>query len=227
MLEDDDKKMDFTYTDGYGTYSSRGVSASIRFDGNYNAVGGDDPKKKGKPAPKNSLPTSTVADPAQSKDPIIQGGVGLATALALDDVSGVGVADDPLIPIVLAATAIYAAVTTDFVQKMSNEIDRIAKKATGPIGYSYELRVNNAGTYIDVRGLPVNLNAGYIWKYGKATNGYNRYSQTELRTMVPGGVRQNILFVGNEVQIRIFEKYFIYGYYFNHGNLPPGNKIFR
>ncbi len=47
MLEDDDKKMDFTYTDGYGTYSSRGLTSSINFNGAYNAVSGGDKGKKG------------------------------------------------------------------------------------------------------------------------------------------------------------------------------------
>ncbi|WP_262509887.1 RHS repeat domain-containing protein [Arcicella aurantiaca] len=122
---------------------------------------------------------------------------------------------------------VYALATSGIVEKMAKEIDRIKEKTLPNNGYTYELRVNNSGVYMDVRGQPVQLSAGAIWKFGKATNGYSRYSQSTLSNMVPGGVFQNIIFRGNEVEIRIFEKYLIYGYYFNHHKLPPGNKIFR
>lgn len=35
------------------------------------------------------------------------------------------------------------------------------------------------------------------------------------------------IFFGNQVEILIQEKIMIYGYVFDHGVLPPGNKIFR
>ncbi|WP_044171299.1 hypothetical protein [Flectobacillus major] len=110
---------------------------------------------------------------------------------------------------------------------MSKEIDKIKEKTLLSNGYTYELRVNNAGTYFDVRGIPVKLNAGDIWKYGETAGNSPRYSPTELNNMIPGGVRLNPIFFGNQVEIKVMEKYLIYGYFFNHGILPPGNKIFR
>ena len=34
-------------------------------------------------------------------------------------------------------------------------------------------------------------------------------------------------FYGNQMQIKIAEKSKIYNYFIKHGELPPGNKIFR
>jgi hypothetical protein len=34
-------------------------------------------------------------------------------------------------------------------------------------------------------------------------------------------------FNGNQMQIKIQEKFMIYGYFFMTGTLPPGNSIFR
>ncbi len=121
-----------------------------------------------------------------------------------------------------AAIAYYGPGVTE---KLSREIDRILTKTSGPQGITYELRVNLPGTYIDVRGNPVKLNSGGLWKYGETTT--NRYSQSQLASMVPGGVYLKPIYSGNQVEIKVFEKYLIYGHYFNHGNLPPGNKIFR
>ncbi|TAF94882.1 MAG: hypothetical protein EAZ46_09095 [Runella sp.] len=52
-----------------------------------------------------------------------------------------GVLDDPAIPVILAGTAIYAAVQNNIVDKMAREIDRILTKPAGPQGSVYELRV--------------------------------------------------------------------------------------
>jgi len=46
--EENREKVEFEYTDGYGTYSSKGISSSISFNGFYNAVGGDEDKDKKK-----------------------------------------------------------------------------------------------------------------------------------------------------------------------------------
>ncbi len=70
MLEDDDKKTDFEYTDGYGRYSSRGVTSSINFNGAYNAVGGDGDKEKKKNAVAPvipNLPTPVINKPNPPK----------------------------------------------------------------------------------------------------------------------------------------------------------------
>jgi len=119
-----------------------------------------------------------------------------------------------------------ANATASLYNKMAAEIDRIYQRAAGPQGFAYELRVNRGGTYLDVRGIPVNLNAGSIWKYGETTSG-QRYSPSQLNNMVPGGVYQIPIHYGNQIQIKVFEKYMIYGYYLIHRTLPPGNSIFR
>jgi hypothetical protein len=41
------------------------------------------------------------------------------------------------------------------------------------------------------------------------------------------GVQFMPLFTGNQIQIKAMEKFLIYGYFFQHGKLPPGNKIYR
>lgn len=111
--------------------------------------------------------------------------------------------------------------------KQAIEISRILEKTLKPSGFTYELRVNNAGNYIDVRGNMVSLNAGDVWKYGETTSGMSRYSQNELNNMVPGGVYLDPIFFGNQMEIKVQEKIMIYWYTIFNGSLPPGNKIFR
>jgi hypothetical protein len=74
--------------------------------------------------------------------------------------------------------------------------------------------------------MPVILNTGDVWKFGETTNS-NRYSQSELNTMIPGGVTMTPTFFGNQVEIKVAEKAAIYGYFFQNASLPPGNRIFR
>lgn len=110
--------------------------------------------------------------------------------------------------------------------KMAREIDRIYKRAKGPQGYVYELRVVESGVFSDVRGNLVDLKSGDIWKYGESTQ-EARYSNREITEMVPGGVKMNVIYEGSQIEIKVFEKFMIYGYFFNHNHLPPGNRIFR
>ncbi|QOG04748.1 hypothetical protein [Flavobacterium sp. MDT1-60] len=69
------------------------------------------------------------------------------------------------------------------------------------------------------------LNTGDVWKYGQTTKGFGRYSEKSLQAKglemipIPPG--------GNQMEILIQEKFYIYGYYFLHGERPPGNPIFR
>jgi len=128
--------------------------------------------------------------------------------------------------IMLAATGATTLVYGPrIVEKMTREIDRIAAKAAGPQGITYQLTVNVPGTYIDVRGYTVTLNTGDVWKYGETTG--RRYSQNELNNMIPGGVTMSPLHSGSQAEIKIAEKYFIYGHAIMHGSFPPGNRIFR
>ncbi|MDY3344200.1 hypothetical protein PG326_02875 [Riemerella anatipestifer] len=69
------------------------------------------------------------------------------------------------------------------------------------------------------------LNAGDVWKYGETTS-LNRYSEDYLKS-IGGGLKMTPQFYGNQMQIKIAEKSKIYSYFITHGELPPGNKIFR
>jgi hypothetical protein len=157
-----------------------------------------------------------------------QGGSNYAWAGVLAFAGTAAVADGPIIPIgdVIGGAVILGYGTYVLADKMASEISRIAQKVNNTRGFVYELRVNQTGTYINVRGIPVQLNAGDVWKYGETTSLY-RYSGPELDNMVPGGVHRIDIFPGNVAEIKIQEKIMIYGYYFQHGYLPPGNKIFR
>jgi hypothetical protein len=151
------------------------------------------------------------------------------TSLVLvgDDVTGVGTIDDLAIPFIYAgSTFVFIYQNKELISKMANEIDRIYEKTANNQGIVYELRVNKPGVYLDVRGDLITLNTGDIWKYGE-TGSNQRYSPAQLNNMVPGGVFQTPIYTGNSVQRKVFEKYMIYGYYFNHHHLPPGNSIFR
>jgi len=67
------------------------------------------------------------------------------------------------------------------------------------------------------------LNTGDVWIYEQTVN-ERRYSLNKLRNQ--NLVRVDI-YQGNQMEILIQEKIMIYGYVFEHGKLPPGNKIFR
>jgi RHS repeat-associated protein len=203
-----------------------GFSTLTHCDGCEFLGGGDKDKKKKEEKEKNTTIPTIPKPTTKDTDPIVAGGIALSGILLADDATVIGVADDPLIPVILAGTAAYALLTSGLVEKMSREIDRILTKPLGLPGFTYELRVINAGVYVDVRGVPIILNAGDIWKFGQTTD-VNRYSKGQLNSMVSGGVKLIPVFFGNQVQIRVMEKYLIYGYFFNHGSLPPGNKIFR
>ena len=218
---------DFTYTDGYGTYSSRNSSGSVGFSGTYENTFGDD-----KPKPKNTI---TTPIPTSTKNGVQSTSMGDNIAQSTLAFIAIDIAVPEPTDVVLPKWAGYALAGTaataylyssKIAEKMSKEIDRILTKTAGPQGYTYELRVNQAGTYMNVRGQPITLKSGDIWKFGQTADS-PRYSPLELNTMVPGGVKMNPFYFGNQVEIKVMEKYSIYGYYFNKGTLPPGNKIFR
>ena len=154
--------------------------------------------------------------------------MGASIILLGDDATGFGVADDVLIPYIWAgATAVWLYENRALLEKQLVEIKSVLDKQLKPSGFMYELRVNKSGYYIDVRGNKIYLNAGDTWKYGETTKGSSRYSRSKLDNMVPGGVNMNILFIGNQSEIKAQEKIMIYWHAIQHGSLPPGNKIFR
>jgi RHS repeat-associated protein len=228
-----DNPIRFTDPDGMRTQSIEqsnlewGFSTLTHCDGCEFLGGGDKDKKKKEEKEKNTTIPTIPKPTTKDTDPVVAGGIALSGILLADDATVIGVADDPLIPVILAGTAAYALLTSGLVEKMSREIDRILTKTLPRNGSVYELRVRRAGVYIDVRGNPIILNTGDVWKYGETINGKGRYTTSELNTLVPGGVYMKEFFYGNQVEIKIMEKYMLYGYFFNHGSLPPGNKYFR
>ena len=175
---------------------------------------GDPKKKKGQSAKYNNTAFSSA--------------MGASVILIGDDVTGIGVADDVLIPVIWGgAVGVWLYDNKALLEKQLVEIGRIIDKQLQPSGFMYELRVNKSGNYIDVRGNKVYLNAGDTWKYGETSKGSSRYSRSTLDKMVPGGVNMNILFMGNQSEIKVQEKIMIYWYAIQNGGLPPGNKIFR
>ncbi|UII31974.1 hypothetical protein LVD17_27175 [Fulvivirga ulvae] len=152
-----------------------------------------------------------------------------ATSMVLiaDDATGFGVVDDVLIPVAwVGATAYFLYDNKELVAKQAAEVAGIIKKAmTAKNGFQYSLRAVSPGLYPNVRGEPVWLEAGEVWKYGETTKGFDRYTKAELS--VGGSLVMVPEFFGNQMEIKIAEKGKIYGYAIANGTLPPGNKIFR
>lgn len=71
------------------------------------------------------------------------------------------------------------------------------------------------------------MEAGEVWKIGETTQGNNRYTDNWMSSIGEGGISMYRIYYGNQREIKIYEKTMIFGYYFQKGHLPPGNKIFR
>ncbi len=160
-----------------------------------------------------------------TREPQGQGGSNYAWAGVLAFAGTAAVADGP-IPIgdAIGGAVVLGYGTYVLADKMTSEITRIHEKVNNTRGFTYEPRATTSGLYPNVRGGVVSLNAGDVWKYGETTQGFDRYSQNFLTTnrlqMVP-------IFFGNVAEIKVQEKIMIYGYYFQNGTLPAGNRIFR
>lgn len=155
---------------------------------------------------------------------IIMWGGTISGGLVVDDVTGIGVADDPAIPVIIAGAAVAAVVA-----KAVHEISKIQAKPPGPQGVQYSLRATTAGAYTCYTCATgtMNLNPGDVWKYGETINPTSRYSDPELGRIGGLPVEQINEFSGNQVEIKVAEKTKIYAYFLVHKQLPPGNKIFR
>ena len=235
----EDVKKNLTFNNGYDDINISNFSGSASFSGFYpNSEYGNDGTMSNTESSGNSNQTaSNISDGGGDGGPkkstkynnsIFKKASLASMAIISDDVTGFGVADDFLIPVIwVGATGIWAYDNKALLEKQLVEIERILDKQLRPSGFMYELRVNKSGNYIDVRGNKIYLNAGDTWKYGETSKGNSRYSRTTLLNMVPGGVNMNILFVGNQSEIKVQEKIMIYWYAIQNGSLPPGNKIFR
>jgi RHS repeat-associated protein len=149
--------------------------------------------------------------------------LGTSAVLAGDDITGIGAIDDVAIPFIIGYAVYHDLSANGIYDKMAREIDRIAQKVKGPQGFTYALVAKSPGLYPNVRGGTTFLNVGDVWKFGQTTSG-SRYSDNYLNGM---RLQKIDLFPGNQMEIRIQEKIMIYGYFMEHGTLPPGNSIFR
>lgn len=95
---------------------------------------------------------------------------------------------------------------------------------TGRQEYQYALVVNRDGIYPDVRYGAVTMKALDVWKYGTSLDPDDRYPEVHLRTLGLSMVKQT---EGTRTQVLIQEKIKLIQYFVTHGELPPGNKIFK
>ena len=109
------------------------------------------------------------------------------------------------------------------IEKAKKEFAHLRQRSSGPEGKQYALIATADGWYENVRGGVVFLNKGDVWKYGETTR-EDRYSAKELDDKC---LYQKTEFVGTQQQAKRQEKVKIYRYFFRHGTLPPGNRIFR
>ena len=146
--------------------------------------------------------------------------------LLADDFTGIGVVNDILIPVAyIGATAKFAYDNQYLIEKQAQEIAQWTKKNLSlKQGFVYELRATQTGYYPDYHGGNIYLERGDVWKYGETTKGESRYSRNFYNTT---SLKMFPIYYGNTIDIKIQEKIMIYGYYFQHGRLPAGNRIFR
>ena len=92
-------------------------------------------------------------------------------------------------------------------------------------GYLYQLEVLQDGYYRNVRtNSMVYMKQGDVWKYGETTQGKGCYSRTSYEAT---HFKMQPLFYGTKTEILIQETIMLYWYYFQNGQLPPGNKRFQ
>jgi hypothetical protein len=95
---------------------------------------------------------------------------------------------------------------------------------TGPNEYQYALMAKADGKYPDVRYGWVQMKTGDVWKFGTSMDPDSRYSQAYLDGI---GVSMVIQYTGTRIETLVREKMNLINYYISHGELPPGNKIFK
>ena len=159
----------------------------------------------------------------------------MSMVIATADLSITEPSDVILLPEVAAyATAISAAELIYLSKKRDREIDRTwDRKLKNKYGVQYVLLATIDGDYPYSKNgdlSTVYLEKGQVWKIGETIRWDSknrkqyRYSESWLR-------ENNLKFIaayeGTQGKIKIAEKKAIYTYYFRHGHLPPGNRIFR
>lgn len=157
-----------------------------------------------------------------------------------DDVTGVGIANDWLVPLVyLGATGVFlydnqenitnsiAYMTEEIAAikaRVDAQIENLAKKDRPEMGYTYKLIVKKDSMYRNVRtGQDIPMKRGQVWKIGESLHPADRYSDHSYESRF----FMDKIYYGTKTQILIKEKTELLEYFLQHGHLPPGNKIFK
>ncbi|MQA37923.1 hypothetical protein [Rugamonas aquatica] len=99
-----------------------------------------------------------------------------------------------------------------------------SEATTGKTEYQYALVVDRDGGYPDVRYGYVKMKALDVWKYGTSLDPDSRYPLSVLKNLGLSMVKES---EGTKYQVLTQEKMQLMKYYIEHGELPPGNKIFK
>jgi len=219
---------------GYGYTSSEGNNIVLGDFGFF--------KNNGQVQSSPDMAASSTANtnPAQAKLDIqssintVKAGFALTLAIRTGQAADVAIPDPTdLLPWKWVGHGVLFLGTAYYVAKMEREIEGITRRAGGPQGYMYSLNANVTGDYpVMTWGSAgatstMPLLTGAVWKFGETSSSSDRYSDAFKAGIGPGGVKENPLYFGNQVQIKIAEKSAIYSYFLMNGHLPPGNKIFR
>ena len=148
----------------------------------------------------------------------------VSAVIMTDDATGIGVADDVLIPAIYGYAA-YEFMTENMVKRQEQQIIRLSQKNRPGDGFLYQLKVKKDGFYKNVRtNSLIYMKQGDVWKYGETTQGKKRYNSSSYEAAY---FEMHPLFYGTKTEILIQEKIMLYWYYFQNGQLPPGNKRFQ
>ena len=148
----------------------------------------------------------------------------VSTVIMADDVTVIGIADDVLIPAIYGY-ATYEFMTENMLKRQEQQIIRLSQKNRPGDGFLYQLKVKKDGFYKNVRtNSLIYMKQGDVWKYGETTQGKKRYNSSSYEAAY---FEMHPLFYGTKTEILIQEKIMLYWYYFQNGQLPPGNKRFQ
>jgi len=150
----------------------------------------------------------------------------VSMGLVADDVTGLGVADNVLIPVAYgAAAAGFMYDNAQLIMKRDKEIEGIRSRTYKPRqGVTYALVATKDTVYPDVRNGKTYLHKGEVWKYGETIQGRKRYTNKFYKT---NNLEMQRLFRGSQMEIKVMEKMYLYDYFIQNWTLPPGNKVFR
>ena len=147
----------------------------------------------------------------------------ISVGLAVDDITGVGVADNVLIPVVYGVAA-FGVFADNVLSKQEEQMQRLALKDRPGNGFTYQLEATKNGYYRNVRNNEmVYMKKGDVWKYGETTQGEKRYSDNSYENT---NFNMKPIFYRTKTEILIQEKIMLIRYFVEHQQLPPGNKRF-